>query len=96
MILTVFHLIVPPVLILLDSPNTEMQLKGLKIHNAFVPKLTSKLLEQTGLGAVIEDAIHPILLYLPPITPKNECLSLLPIAFESFFILLEVRFPSSP
>ncbi|POS87921.1 hypothetical protein EPUL_000726, partial [Erysiphe pulchra] len=94
-ILTVFHLIVPPILILLDSPNTEMQLKGLKLHNLFVSKLTPKLLEQTGLGAVIEDAIHPILLYLPPITPKNECLSLLPIAFESFFILLEVRFPSS-
>ncbi|RKF58911.1 hypothetical protein OnM2_064053 [Erysiphe neolycopersici] len=89
------HTDMPPILILLDSPNTEMQLKGLKLHNTFVPRLTPKLLEQTGLGAVIEDAIHPIMLYLPPITPKNECLSLLPVAFESFFILLEVRFPSS-
>ncbi|KAI6247521.1 hypothetical protein HI914_04136 [Erysiphe necator] len=94
-ILSVFHLLIPPILILLDSPNAEMQFKGLKILDAFVQKLTPKLLEQTGLGAVIEDAIHPILLYLPPITPLNESLSLLPAAFNSFFVLLEVRFSSS-
>lgn len=81
-------------MILLDSPNSLAQLKGLKILTTFVRKMTSRILEQTGLGAVIEDAIHPILLYLPPITPLNESLSLLPAAYDAFFTLFEIRYSS--
>ncbi|TQS38177.1 hypothetical protein Golomagni_01321 [Golovinomyces magnicellulatus] len=90
---TAFHLIIPPLLILLDSPNTSIQLKGLQMLDDFVRKLTPKLLEQTGLGGVIEDAIHPILLYLPPITPLIESATLLPAAYKALFTLIEVRFP---
>ncbi|RKF80152.1 hypothetical protein GcC1_039028 [Golovinomyces cichoracearum] len=90
---TAFHLIMPPLLILLDSPNAPIQLKGLQMLDKFVQKLTPKLLEQTGLGSVIEDAIHPIFLYLPPITPLTESATLLPAAYKALFTLLEVRFP---
>ncbi|KAI1001541.1 hypothetical protein K3495_g6660 [Podosphaera aphanis] len=94
-ILASFHLIIPPILILLDSPKIPYRVQGLRILVPFLQKLTPTLLQQTGLGSVIEDAIHPTLLYLPPITPAADSISILPVAYEALFVLFETRFPST-
>jgi hypothetical protein len=61
----------------------------------FLPSLSPKLLTQTGLSSVFEEAIIPILLYLPSITPVNESLQLLPAAYQALFTLCSIRFPDT-
>ncbi|CCU83206.1 hypothetical protein BGHDH14_bgh03063 [Blumeria hordei DH14] len=90
-----FNLMIPPILTLLDFPHTAIRLRGLQILLPFLEKSTPKLLQQTGLGSVIEDAVQPMLLYLPPITPLEESLSLLPVAFTASFQILNSRFPAT-
>jgi len=58
----------------------------------FLPKLNSKLLAQTGLGEVFEDAVTPTLLFLPSLTPLEESLQLLPASYDALFVLADVRF----
>lgn len=60
--------------------------------SAFLPKFPPKLLAQTGLGPVFEDAILPTVLFLPSITPVEESLQLLPPAYMALEALGEIRF----
>jgi hypothetical protein len=53
----------------------------------------TKLLKQTGLGEVFEDAVSPTLMYLPAVTPVEESLKLLPSAYEAMFVLGSVQYP---
>jgi hypothetical protein len=87
-----WNLFIPPMLTLLDDTSTPIRSRGLQILSLFLPKLTSKLLAQTGLGEVFEDAISPTLLYLPSITPLEESVQLLPAAYKALFVLGDVRF----
>ena len=87
-------LFVPPVLTLLDDPNTEIRIRGLEILTAFLRKLTWRLLLRTGLGEVFEDAVMPTLLYLPSLTPVDESVRLLKPAYEALYTLADKRFPA--
>jgi hypothetical protein len=58
------------------------------LHNTSV-----KLLKQTGLGEVFEDAVMPTLLFLPSLTPVNESLRLLPPAYATLYQLADKRYP---
>jgi hypothetical protein len=60
--------------------------------STFVPRFPPKILLQTGLGPVFEDAIHPTLLFLPSLTPVEESLQLLPPSYKALEVLAEVRF----
>jgi hypothetical protein len=62
------------------------------ILSLFLPKFPLKLLTQTGLGPVFEDAILPTLLFLPSITPLEESLQLLPPAYKALETLSVARF----
>lgn len=52
------------------------------------------MLQQTGLGEVIEDAVMPTLLFLPELTPVEESVSLLTSAYSALSSLGEVRYPA--
>lgn len=90
-----WHLFIPPLLTLLDDSCTRLRVLGLTYTATFLPQLSSKLLVQTGLFSVFEDAITPTLSYLPTLTPLSESLELLPAAYTALFTLCSVRFPDT-
>ena len=79
---------------LLDESDTSIRTRGLTILTAFLPKFSTKLLAQTGLGPVFEDAIYPTLMFLPSLTPVEESLQLLPAAYNALGSLCDARFPA--
>ncbi|RFU26613.1 hypothetical protein B7463_g9729, partial [Scytalidium lignicola] len=84
---------IPPLLTLLDEGNTKIRAGGLEILNTFLPKFSTKLLNQTGLGDVIEDTVMPTLLFLPDLTPIDESIRLQKLAYEALYTLADVRYP---
>lgn len=84
---TNFSLFVPPLLTFLDTTSTPTRSRALTILTTFLPLLTPKLLTETGLGSVFEDAITPTLLFLPTITPVDESVQLLNAAYEALLVL---------
>lgn len=53
-----------------------------------------KLLQQTGLGDVFENTLHPVLLFLPSTTPVEETLKLLPETYKALSALCNAIWPS--
>ncbi|CZR63290.1 uncharacterized protein PAC_13187 [Phialocephala subalpina] len=90
-----WNMFIPPLLTLLDTPTANILVSGLETLTAFLPKFSTKLLQQTGLGEVFEDAVMPTLLYLPSISPVEESVEILPAAFEALFVSCDVRYPPS-
>ncbi|KAH8808777.1 hypothetical protein F5884DRAFT_793275 [Xylogone sp. PMI_703] len=84
---------IPPLLTLLDEGNSEIRARGLEIVVDFIPKFSTKLLDQTGLGDVIVDAIMPTLLFLPNLTPVDESIRLQKPAYEALYILADIQYP---
>lgn len=60
---------------------------------ALFSKMGDKLLLQTGLGDVFEDSIHPVLLFLPSLTPVEDTIKLLPVGYEALYALCDSRYP---
>ncbi|RQM05721.1 hypothetical protein DH86_00003586, partial [Scytalidium sp. 3C] len=84
---------IPPLLTLLDEGNTEIRARGLEILATFLPKFGTKLLNQTGLGDVFEDAVMPTLLFLPNLTPIDESIRLQKPAYKALYTLADTRYP---
>lgn len=84
---------IPPLLTLLDDLQTDVRRRGLLVLAEFLKKVSSKVLKQTGLGEVFEDAVIPTLLFLPTLTPVEESMRLLRPAYSALFLLADVRFP---
>ncbi|KAJ8067772.1 hypothetical protein OCU04_003373 [Sclerotinia nivalis] len=89
----VFPQLVPAILILLDSPSNSIRIHALRLLPTLFSKMGGKLLIQTGLGDVFEDAIHPVLLFLPSITPVEDTLKLLPAGYEALYALCDAKWP---
>lgn len=87
-----WHLYIPPLLTLLDDANTSIRLSGMAALSDFLDKVPPKMLEQTGLGVVMEEAMIPTLSFLPTLTPANESLLLLDAAYDTLLKLADVRF----
>ncbi|TVY43250.1 Uncharacterized protein LSUB1_G000919 [Lachnellula subtilissima] len=87
-----WHLFPPPLLTLLDDASTHFRAAGSHLLSTFLPHLTSKLLKQSGIGEVFEDALLPTLLYLPNLTPVDESLLLLSSAYAALGVLCDVRY----
>ncbi|PVH80343.1 hypothetical protein DL98DRAFT_588452 [Cadophora sp. DSE1049] len=85
-------LILPPLLTLLDTPGTPILTRALPLITTLLPKLPPKTLAQTGLASVFSDAIIPVTLYLPSITPLEESLEILLLAYDALFVLYDVQF----
>lgn len=87
-----WHLFIPPVLTLLDDPSTPIRLSGMTALSELLDKVPLRMLEQTGLGAVMEEAMIPTLSFLPTLTPVDESLLLLNAAYNALLKLTDVRF----
>ncbi|CAD6448751.1 dd3292e5-bb48-432e-9c6d-252aaf7ae78a [Sclerotinia trifoliorum] len=89
----VFPQLVPALLILLDSPSNPIRIHALRLLPSLFSKMGKKLLIKTGLGEVFEDAIHPVLLFLPSITPVEDTLKLLPVGYEALYAICDAKWP---
>lgn len=76
----------------MDDPDTEIRARGCELLSKLLEITPSRLLEQTGLGDVFEDAVMPTLLYLPSLTPVEESLRLLSPAYDALYALADTRF----
>jgi Tti2 family len=89
-----WHLCIPPLLTLLDDPSTIVRVRGLHILCEVLGRIPPRVLQQAGLGEVFEDAVMPTLLFLPPLTPVEESLSLLTSAYSALLSLGDARYPT--
>ncbi|PQE26637.1 tRNA nucleotidyltransferase protein [Rutstroemia sp. NJR-2017a BVV2] len=89
---TAFPLLIPPLLTLLDSPSNSIRMQTLSLLPALFSRLSAPLLTQTGLASVFQDAISPICLFLPSLTPLEDSVRLLPRAYEALWALGAVLF----
>ncbi|KAJ9155112.1 hypothetical protein NKR23_g2546 [Pleurostoma richardsiae] len=80
-------LFVPVILTLLDDSATRIRSRGLVILEVFLGKFPDRVLRDTGLGSVFEDAVFPTLLYLPSLTPESESVQLLEPAYAALLTL---------
>ncbi|OIW32451.1 hypothetical protein CONLIGDRAFT_712778 [Coniochaeta ligniaria NRRL 30616] len=80
-------LYIPPLLTLLDDPQTRIRSRGLCLTTSFLSILPAPTLRATGLASVFEDAIFPSLSYLPSLTPEAESVALLDPAFDALLVL---------
>lgn len=79
---------------ILDDPSAEYRARGSVLLSKFLKVTPTKLLKQTGLAEVFEDTVMPSLLFLPSLTPVDESLRLLPVAYEALYNLCDVRYPT--
>ncbi|KAH6631935.1 hypothetical protein F5144DRAFT_489530 [Chaetomium tenue] len=76
-------LFIPVLLTLADDTATPVRRRGLLILADFLAKFPDKTLHNTGLAQVFEDAIFPMLSYLPSLTPEEESVELLVPAYSA-------------
>lgn len=89
-----WSLFIPPLLTLLDDTSTPIRCRSLSLTHTFLSKLPPSLLVQSGLDSVFEDAIMPSLSWLPTLTPLEESLQILPLAYQALYTLCDVRYPA--
>ena len=77
-----FNLYLPPLLTLLDHTHTPTRTRAHTILYNYLPLLPQKLILQTGLAEVFEDAVKPTLMFLPNLTPLEESVQLLGGAYQ--------------
>lgn len=73
----------PILLTLLDSAETELKTRALRIFGAFWARCPPGLMDRVGLTSVFADAVFPAVLYLPSLTPEDESLLLLNAAYPA-------------
>lgn len=94
-----FHLLIPPVLNLIDDGNIEYKAQGCKLLRLLCEHVThsqSDILKRTGLSDVFSDALRTNFMHLPTLTPEEESLALLSELYPAFRALVEARFPITP
>ncbi|KAK0253258.1 hypothetical protein B0A54_11380 [Friedmanniomyces endolithicus] len=92
----VWHLIVPPLLTLLDDWEVKYKQTGAELLNILLQATPSSLLERTGLGDVFEEALMPCLAHLPSLTPESDSIALLSAVYPTLLTLARTRYPASP
>ena len=89
-----WHLFIPPLMTLLDDPTTSVRASGLTILSEFLKKTPPKMLVQTGLSDLLEEALMPTLSFLPTLTPVAESQLLLQKAYAALLELGHIRYAS--
>lgn len=92
----VWHMLVPPVLTLLDDWEASYKRTGAELLLQLLEATPPLLLERTGLGEVFEDALMPCLSYVPTVTPEDESIRLLTAVYPTLVALAKVRHPDAP
>ncbi|KAI1818344.1 hypothetical protein GGS20DRAFT_581455 [Poronia punctata] len=76
----------PVLLTLLDEPEpTWLKRRSLSIFRTFWARCPEGLLSRIGLTDVFEQAVFPVVLSLPRLTPETESLALLGAAYPALF-----------
>jgi tRNA nucleotidyltransferase (CCA-adding enzyme) len=84
---------VPPILTLVDDEDTKSKTQGCILLQRVLQNVPEGLLQRTGLGEVFEDALLPLLSYLPPLTLEQDSIPLLHEVYSSLFLLADTRCP---
>lgn len=79
---------------LLDDPTTSVRASGLTILSEFLKKTPTRMLVQTGLSDLLEEALMPTLSFLPTLTPVAESQLLLRKAYAALLELGDIRYVS--
>ena len=87
----VWQLLIPPLLVIVDDSSPLIKAEGCKLFSEQLRITSPSLLARTGLGGVIEEAIMPCLMYLPPLTSEEECIPILSAAYPSLLSLATVH-----
>ncbi|KAF5016567.1 hypothetical protein F66182_11711, partial [Fusarium sp. NRRL 66182] len=90
-----FHFYVPPILSLVDDESLSFKYRGCNLLTKFLTPIrasNSDLLKRTNLSSVFDDALTPCLLSLPSITPEDEALRLLGVAYPALLLTLKTRY----
>ncbi|EAW19236.1 Tti2 family protein [Aspergillus fischeri NRRL 181] len=90
-----FPLLVPPILALIDDDSVTYKTRGcLLLTKLLTPIRESKsdILQRTNLASVFEDAVRPCLLSLPSITPEDDAIKLLGVAYPALLSLLQTNY----
>nr|OQO30459.1 hypothetical protein B0A51_02801 [Rachicladosporium sp. CCFEE 5018] len=91
-----WHLLVPPILTLIDDVEIRWKLMGVGLLRQTLAATPSSLLERTGLAPVFEDALMPCLLHLPSLTPEPDSIALLSTTYPALLALARLQFPITP
>lgn len=77
----------PVLLTLIEDQKTSIRVRGLRALKVFIEKCPPRVLSTTGIGAVLQDAVFPTLLFLPSLTPEIESMALLDPAYQALLAL---------
>jgi tRNA nucleotidyltransferase (CCA-adding enzyme) len=89
----VWHLLVPPILTLVDDWEIKYKQLGAELLHSLLRATSPTLLSRTGLGSVFEEALMPCLTYLPSLTPEPDSIAILVASYPALFTLTKTRFP---
>jgi len=96
MVEDVWHLVVPPLLTLIDDWETNYKRLGAQLLTRLLVATPPLLLERTGLAEVFAEALLPCLSYLPTLTPEPDSLDLQHSIYPALTTLARVRCPDLP
>ncbi|KAL9096934.1 MAG: hypothetical protein Q9165_000898 [Trypethelium subeluteriae] len=85
-------LLVPPLLTIVDDIDHSMKARGCAMLKLLLDHTPPSLLARTGVADVIEEAVMPLLSYLPTLTPEDESVELLSAAYPTLLTLSRVRY----
>jgi hypothetical protein len=90
-----WHLFTPPLLSLLDDPDTAIRVAGCRLSSGFLKNLSWDVVAHTGLFDLFLQAVFPTVLLLPNLTPEGDSVSLLRAGYQALFdlVALEPRRP---
>ena len=89
--------IIPALLTLVDDWEAKYKTLGVELMQQLLQVTPPSLLVRTGLGEVFEEALMPCLTFLPDITPQQDSIRLLDVAYPTLLSLAALRYsqPSS-
>jgi hypothetical protein len=80
---------------LIDDDSLAFKARGCRLLTKFLTPIHtchSDLLRRTNLSSVFDDALTPCLLSLPTITPEDEALQILGVAYPALLLVLHTRY----
>jgi hypothetical protein len=90
------HLVIPPILILLDSSYANVRTRGAAILSNILQCIDESIFAKTGLAEVIWTAVIPNLSSLPSVMDLEESVALLKVTYPALITLARLWHPSLP
>lgn len=94
-----FHLLVPPLLNMIDDADVRYKARGCALLARLCGVLTgvqSDMLLRTGLGEVFVDALKANFMLLPTLTPEEDSLAVLRASYPAYLALVDATYMPAP